>query len=287
MNSYFNRFREMIALRGLASHTLKSYCTYISSYLDYLQNVLHKAPEDVSWDEMRAYIMWLQENRSLSDRTINAAISQLRFFHIYVLHRPWDSSQLPPRRFDTYLPFVPSHEETLIFLDAVENEKARAILCLMYSSGLRAGETCRLRYEDVSRKDMRIHITRSKNRSDRYVPLSPHALEILTDYWRKNGKPRGWLFPQQTNTEKHIYPQFLDKHIRMTEDSLGWDHRFSCHTLRHAYATHLYEQGADLLTVKHLLGHKSISSTVIYVSLARTKAACVTSPFDRNGGFHG
>ncbi len=283
MNSYLNAYREMISLRGLTRHTMKSYCTYIHAYLDFLQNVLHKSPEDVSWDDLRAFILWLQISRRLSDRTINAVISQLRFFTIYVLHKPWDPYQLPFRRFDTRLPFVPSHEDTLKFLASVENPKAAAILSLMYSSGLRAGEACALRYEDVSRKDMRIHITKAKNRSDRYVPLSSRALDILTEYWRKNGRPMGWLFPQQTNNQKHIYPQFLDIHIRKTEGRLGWPHKFACHTLRHAYATHLYEQGADLLSIKHLLGHKSLNSTVIYVSLARVNPGAVISPFDKGG----
>lgn len=103
MDKYLNSFRDMISLRGLTGHTLTSYCTYIRAYLDYLSNVLHKMPEDVSWDELRGYICWLQKSRGLSDRTVNCAISQLRFFTLYVLHKHWDDTQLPMRRFDEYL----------------------------------------------------------------------------------------------------------------------------------------------------------------------------------------
>lgn len=99
MDKYFNSYREMISLRGLTDHTLKSYSTYIRSYLDYLQNILHKFPEDVSWQDLRDYIRWLQKERNLADRTINTAISQLRFFTIYVLHKLWDDNQLPKRKF--------------------------------------------------------------------------------------------------------------------------------------------------------------------------------------------
>lgn len=81
MDKYLDSFREMISLRGLTDHTLKNYCTYIRAYLDYLTNILHKSPEDVSWDELRDYIRWLQKSRDLSDRTVNCAISQLRFFY--------------------------------------------------------------------------------------------------------------------------------------------------------------------------------------------------------------
>ena len=79
MDNYFNSYRDMISLRGLADHTLKSYCTYIRAYLDYLQNSLHKLPEDVSWQELRDFIRWLQNERGISDRTVNTAISQIRF----------------------------------------------------------------------------------------------------------------------------------------------------------------------------------------------------------------
>ena len=88
MDKYLNLYREMISLRGLTDHTLNSYSTYIRSYLDYLQNILHKSPENVSWQELRDFIKWLQKERNLADRTINCVISQLRFFTIYVLHNP-------------------------------------------------------------------------------------------------------------------------------------------------------------------------------------------------------
>lgn len=81
MDNYLDSFREMISLRGLTAHTLKNYCTYIRAYLDYLSSVLRKLPEDVSWDELRVYIRWLKRSRNLSDRTVNCAISQLRFFY--------------------------------------------------------------------------------------------------------------------------------------------------------------------------------------------------------------
>ena len=88
MDNYFNSYREMISLRGLTDHTIRSYSTYISAYLDYLSAFLFKLPEEVSWQEMRDFIIWLQISRNLSDRTMNAVISQLRFFTIYVLHKP-------------------------------------------------------------------------------------------------------------------------------------------------------------------------------------------------------
>lgn len=284
MDNYLDSFREMISLRGLTAHTLKNYCTYIRAYLDYLSSVLRKLPEDVSWDELRVYIRWLKRSRNLSDRTVNCAISQLRFFTLYVLHKPWDDTQLPMRKFDEYLPFVPSKEEVSILIDAMPDLKQKAMVSLMYSSGLRIGEVCHLRYEDIERKNMRIHIRHGKNRSDRYAILSKRALDILTSYWFAFGRPRGWLFPKQTCPDKPIDTFYLSRHIHAVERSLGWEERITCHSLRHAFGTHLYEDGTDLLTIKALLGHKSLNSTTIYVHLASNGTHTATSPFDRMEG---
>lgn len=183
----------MISLRGLTAHTVKSYSTYIRSYLDYLQAILFKQPEDVSWEELREYIRWQLKNRSLSDRTINTCISKLCFFTMYVLHKPWDPTQLPMRKFDSYLPFVPTQEEAELFISTLPDLKPKAMVSLLYSAGLRVGEVCNLRYCDIERKNMRIHVAHSKNCSDRYAILSRNALDILTEYWfAYNRQPGGF-----------------------------------------------------------------------------------------------
>lgn len=274
----------MISLRGLTDHTIKSYSTYIRAYLDYLSLILHKIPEDVSWEELRDFIRWLQKEKNLSDRTINHCISQLRFFTMYVLHKPWDPTQLPMRRFDSYLPFVPTQKEVWYFIQSFSNLKHKALLALMYSAGFRVGEVCALRSEDISRSSMRIHICHSKARSDRYAILSQNALDILTQYWFHAGRPMGFLFPNRNDSGRPMASYTVNHFIFAKETELGLEHRFSCHTFRHAFGTHLYENGADLLTIKMLLGHKSLTSTTIYVHLASNGTGNAMSPFDRMGG---
>lgn len=284
MDKYFNSYREMISLRGLTDHTMKSYCTYIRAYLDYLSDVLHKLPDDVSWQELRDYIKWLQNTRNISDRTINTAISQLRFFTMYVLHKPWDDTQLPLRKFDTYIPFVPTKEEITGYFSDIPDLKEKAMLILMYSSGLRLGEVCSLRYEDIDRKRMRILIRHAKNRSSRYAVLSKYALDILTAYWFQCGRPTAWLFP--ANRKKNVpYSStcFSNKFVQYRK-TFRWNPELTCHSFRHAFGTHLYESGTDLLTLKELLGHKSLLSTTIYVHLASNGVQTTRSPFDQFGG---
>ncbi|MEG0794060.1 MAG: tyrosine-type recombinase/integrase [Lachnospiraceae bacterium] len=290
MDEYLKLYREMISLRGLTDHTVKSYSTYIRAYLDYLDHVLKKIPEDVSWDELRDYIRFIQKERNLADRTINTAISQLRFFTIYVLHKKWDDSQLPMRRFDTYLPYVPTEEQVWQFISSMSDLKQKTMVAVMYSAGLRIGEVCRIRYEDIDRKNMRIHITHTKGRNDRYAILSKTALDLLTEYWFAYAKPVKWLFPKQckTDSDKPIDTFFLSRHIHAHEQALGWKKKLTCHSFRHAFGTHLYEHGTDLLTIKALLGHRSLNSTTIYVHLANNGIRNAVSPLDRLAGeYHG
>lgn len=283
---YLSSFQEMLSLRGVTDHTKISYSTYIRSYLDYLSS--HNiTPEQASWQQIREFIVWLQTTRSLADRTINCVISQLRFFQLYILHKPWDPYELPFRKFDMYLPYVPDRETVCRFISTIENLKFKAIITLMYSAGLRCGEVCHLRCRDISQSRMNIHITHGKNRSDRYADLSVNALKILNEYWLQCGRPQDWLFPVQSRKGEGLVPirsGSISAFIHAHEEELGWEHRITAHTFRHAYATHLYEAGADLLTIKELLGHRSINSTTIYVHLADRTLRRFPNPFDQMEG---
>ena len=277
----------MISLRGLTDHTLTSYSTYISAYLQYLSDVCSVSPEEASWQQMRDFIFWLQKNRGISDRTVNTCISQLKFFTLYVLHKPWDPYQLPFRRFDSFVPFIPSRKEMETFLFSISDIKFKLICCLMFSAGLRVGEVRHLKCSDIERSRNRIHIRASKNRSDRYVKLSDRVWKLILQYWYSlpvESRPKDWLFPQKYNPNKPIDHQRIPDFILAHEKELGWEHRFTCHTFRHAFATYHYEDGTDLLTLKALMGHQSINSTVIYVHLSSKTLMDASSPFDRMGG---
>lgn len=284
MDKYFNSYTEMISLRGLTDHTIKSYSTYIKAYFDFLTDVIHKSPEDATWDDMRQFIQWVQATRSLSDRTINGVISQLRFFTMYVLHKPWDDTQLPMRKFDTYLPYVPTVDEVQLFINTLPTLKQKTMVALMYSAGLRVGEVCNLKYSDIKRSSMCIHITQAKNRSDRYAILSQKSLNMLTEYWYAYDRPTDWLFPAKQDASKACKTGVLGRQVLEHREKLALNPKLNCHSFRHAFGTHLYEAGTDLLTIKELLGHKSLTSTVIYVHLASFSSRNIKSPFDLMGG---
>lgn len=154
----------------------------------------------------------------------------------------------------------------------------------MYSSGLRLSEVCALKYDDITRANMRIRIRYAKNRQEDFVPLSKKTLDILTKYWKEFGKPTNWLFPKQRDKnnvfDKPIDTFYISRHIKAKCESLKLPYKITCHSLRHAYGTHLYEMGNDILTIKKLLRHKSLASTLIYVHIANNSFNNVINPFD-------
>ena len=209
------------------------------------------------------------------------------FFTIYVLHKTWDDSQLPRRRFDEYLPYVPSQKDTWTFISTIPDLKVKAFVTLLYSAGLRSCEVRNLKCPDIEHSNKRIFIRQAKNRSSRYAILSDTAWDTILEYWYSfptEARPRDWLFTQQRDKTRPLNHEHIPHHIALHEKRLGWEHRISCHTFRHAFGTHLYENGTDLLTIKALLGHKSITSTTIYVHLASNGTTCAVSPLDRLAG---
>jgi len=277
------KLQEMLELRGLTEGTIRGYTSYIRVYLEYLETFLQKHPSDVTWDELREYIRYLEKTRNLSDRTINLVIAVLKFFTIYVLHQPWDSYQIPKRKFDSSLPFLLSQKDTWYFISTIPNLMFRCMISLMYSSGLRVSELCNLRYDDVTKSSMRVRVRKSKSRSEGFTQLSKITLELLTMYWFNYERPKDWLFPHPKDPSKPITPYYVLKAIREHEERLGWEPRLCCHSFRHAIGTHLYENGTDILVIKKFLRHKALSSTMIYITLASTTFDDLKNPFDLLG----
>lgn len=275
---YFEKLNQYLDLRDLAKNTRTSYISFLTSYLTWLAEY-SLAPEDASYEDIRRYILHLKKVKGLSNHSINAHTSQIRFFRLYILKQPWDRYEVPTMKYTTPLPEILTLEETRTFIDSMENLKHKACIALLYASGLRVSELCRLRYQDISRKDMSIFISASKNRCERYALLSEKALGILTAYWQGHGCPKGWLFPGQKKGRPICavtVTNFIERHLQ----HLGWTTHVTAHTFRHSFATHLYEQGTDLLIIQRLLGHKTIGSTTVYIHLARKGPAQARSPFD-------
>ena len=267
--SYINKIEVVGKLRNLKPGTIRTYQKNVSDFLKFMD----KNPEDLTCEHARDYLVYLQ-NRGNKASTLNNKNGSLVFFYKRVLGKLWDDNLVPRAINDYAVPRVLSSSDIEKLLDATTNLKYKAMFSIMYSSGLRISEVVRLRYDDVSRTNMQIYIHESKTHTARYAILSQRALDILTEYWFKCGRPRGILFPSQLNGDYLTTsgPQLM---FRKSVKKAGLPKDIHPHCLRHSFATHLLDAGADLRSVQEMLGHADLGTTQIYthVSTERLKEA--------------
>jgi site-specific recombinase XerD len=176
------------------------------------------------------------------------------------------------------LPIILSPEEALQFLDCVRSRKHRAILTTCYAAGLRISEAVALTPTAIDSKRMVLRVEQGKGRRDRYVMLSPKLLEILRAWWRVE-KPKDWLFPSDI-PGRHITTGTVELQCKKAHRICKISKPITPHSLRHAFAVHLLEQGTDVRTIQLLLGHSSLATTAKYLRIATNKVCSTSSPLD-------
>ena len=269
------RMTEDMQLRNLSPDTQRSYLHQISQLARYFK----KSPDRLGPPEIRTYQLHLIQEQELAPSSLLVAVSAIRFLYNVTLQRDWRLEQVVPTcRKPRALPVVMSPDEVSRFLDAVENLKHRMILTVCYAAGLRISEAVKLTPTAIDSKRMVIHVEDGKGRKDRYVMLSPALLEMLRQYYRRT-HPKEWLFPGR-NPEKPISPLVIDLACRTARRKSGIAKPVTPHSLRHAFAVHLLESGADLRTIQLLLGHRNLSTTARYLHLATSKVCATPSPLD-------
>ena len=274
MTSLRSRMIEDMQIRNLAVDTQQAYVKQVSLFARYF----NKPPELLGAEQIRTYQLHLTNEKKLSTSSILVATAALRFLYKVTLKRPWSFDDLiPVPKKPQKLPVILSPEEVLHFLNCVEKRKYRAILTTCYAAGLRISEAIALTPAAIDSKRMVIRIEQGKGKKDRYTMLSPKLLDVLRDWWRVE-RPKDWLFPGN-----------LGQHI--TRSAVALECREACriskipkpikpHSLRHAFAVHLLEQGTDIRKIQLLLGHCSLTTTARYLRMATSKVCSTTSPLD-------
>lgn len=278
------KHKDILSFRDLAVGTVATYTSYMTAYIQWIEdNLPCRTLASITWEEIRSYIRYLKDIKGLNPRTVNVHIAQLRDFYYYVLHKDWDRHEIPYLHYDEHLPVVPTRDQVNAIIASIDNPKHRAEIALLYSSGIRVSELCRLHCGDIHMKKRNIYISRSKNRSDRYAILSDRALKDLLVYVKtsyKGATQEDWLFPGR-GKEGHICTESVRKVlVGALEKNNMSDCDFNLHSLRHAFGLHLYESGADLMSIKEAMGHKALSSTTVYLTLGIGNGRSVKSPYD-------
>jgi site-specific recombinase XerD len=239
-------------------------------------------PDRLNQTHLRSYQPHLLRTGQLQPKTVRLHLSARRFFFGKTLRRRYLLEDTPYPKAPQRLPAILSVEEMARLIDAADGLYHRTMLMVLCSTGIRSAELLQLRVADVDSRRMLIHIRQGKGGRDRFVPLSPTLLATLRVYYRWM-RPKTWLFPGMVHNwraDKPITKRVLWDAVVTAAKRAGFRRRVSPHLIRHSYATHLLESGADLRTIQLLLGHVNIRHTALYLHLSQKHLQAVANPLD-------
>jgi len=275
----FKKLSQQVTLRGQSQSTLNNYIRRIATI------TLHfgKLPEQISDDEINEYLCALALNpKSPSRSNFKHAVYGLRYYFRLIGHNK-RAIGLPSLKKDTKLPIILNHEELRQLFIAPSLLKHKIVLSLIYSAGLRGQEVVNLKISDVDFERKTIHIRQSKYKKDRILPLSDYMAIGLRKYIAAEN-PHIWMFNGKEPDGRYSV-RGLSWVMRETLKKTSIKKDVNLHSLRHTYATHLLEEGLNIVTLKELLGHAEITTTMIYLHIAQCPLVKPHSPLDTLYGF--
>lgn len=252
----------------------------IDTYIGWLTRLAahyHRSPAELDSDQVQAFLLHLSEEEKLAWSTVNQALAACRFFYEKVLYRPHLELRIPSRRKSTYRAFAYSKTQMSAILASAANPKHRALLMCVYGAGLRVSEVVVLKPEHIESQRGLIRVEQGKGRKDRYTLLPERLLHELRSYYRCFA-PGEWLFFGRDKTQPMPIGS-AQKIFYLVRNRAGIN-RGGIHTLRHSFATHLLEAGADLHELKRMMGHSAIKTTSGYIHISKEHLQTVRSPLD-------
>jgi len=273
------RMLEDMQLRGLAPKTQDAYLRAVRQLAEHIG----KSPDQVSEAELRAYFLYLKNEKKASRSACTIALCGIKFFFEHTLKRQWHTFDLVRLPQEKKLPVVLSREEIWSVLGQIKRYPYQTCLRTIYSCGLRLNEGIQLQVADIDSDRHLLHIRHSKGYKDRYVPLPNTTLSSLRQFWVTHRHPV-WLFPsshQQHKETKPICASGVQRAFKAALQASGIQKKATIHTLRHSWATHLLEAGINLRFIQLWLGHKSLQTTAIYTHLTRPAETLATNTINR------
>jgi site-specific recombinase XerD len=273
------RLHDELVRRQYSPITIRSYVRIVEHFRRQTGGRLDRLGPDAI---RRYHLSLLQEGR-VSVETVVTHVCALRFFCRHVLRRRNVYEDLPYPKQRDRLPVVLSPEEVQRLIAGAKNLYHRTLLLTLYSAGLRRAELCELKVRDIDSQRMMLRVERGKGGRDRDIPLSPTLLAALRAYYRWM-RPQTYLFPGTRHgwrADAPITAKVVWDAVQYATRQAGISKRVTPHTLRHTYATHLLEAGADLRTIQLLLGHADLSHTTVYLHLSRRHLQAAPNPLEQ------
>lgn len=270
-------YLDKLTVLRYSANTIKTYKDCFSEFINYYST---KEINDITQEEIQAFLLYLAEGRHVSTSYQNQAINAIKFYFEKVLKGPRRVYYIERPRKEKLLPSVLSEAEVKKIIESITNLKHRCLIMTCYSAGLRISEALNLKSADIDSKRMMIHIRGGKGKKDRITLLSARLLEILREYYRLY-KPREYLFTGQMGGQYSERSAQLV--LKAAARRAGITRPVTLHTLRHSFATHLLENGTDLRYIQSLLGHASPKTTQIYTHITTKGFDQIKNPLDNLG----
>ena len=280
MTALRQRMLEDLRIRNYSPATVRC---YIRSVADFAKH-FNTPPDQLGAEEIRSYQLFLLNKKRVKQSTYIQVICALRFFYQNTLHRRIDIDRLPLPRYEKKLPVILSKSEVKALLEAPRNLKHRAMFAAMYGAGLRVSEVANLKVSDLDRERHAIWVRGGKGHKDRQVMLAEPLRAVLAAYWRRK-RPTEWLFPG-TEPDCPITTGSIFKACVAAASKAGITKPIHPHSLRHAFATHLLDEGVNLLVIQKLLGHAHLKTTARYLHLSETALRSTKSPLETMGALN-
>jgi len=261
--------------RRYSQNTIKTYSDVLKTFLKFI------SPKDISIitnDDLEEFCYHRIVRKGYSTSYQNQVINALKLYYGRFHSRYFDISRIERPKEGFKLPVVLSLHEVERLLKGINNIKHKAMLTLIYSSGLRCGELLSLKIGDLDSKRMMLSVKGGKGNKDRNVPLSETALIILRLYYMEY-RPKEYLFNGDGSLQYSA--SSLRRVFHKAKKAAGITKKCSLHTLRHSYATHLLESGVNLRFIQEILGHNNPKTTQIYTHVSSEDCRKVTSPLEK------
>jgi len=255
---------QELIIRGFSRSTVKNYIGHNQRFL----NFINKSAREVNTQDIKDYLLYLK-SKKYSNVSINNIISALNFYYTNILKRKLFFNIKRPKK-EKYIPIILKKEEIIKIIESSDNLKHRLILSLLYGSGLRVSELCKIKKEDINLEEKSLFIKNSKGSKDRYTILSNYSIELLKEYLI--GIEEKYLF----NITKRSIQKIFNNNLKKS----GINKKVSCHNFRHSFATHLLENKVSLRVIQKLLGHSDIKTTQRYIQISNSFINKINSPLD-------
>jgi integrase/recombinase XerD len=262
----------------LAGYVPKTRLIYLNAIRDFAAH-FRRSPEEMGADHVRGWVGHLTSEAGIGPQRVRQHMAALKFLYTKTLWKPENVSFLSWPSDPQRLPVVLSADEVERLLRALEQPSYRVFFTLVYATGLRLREGCRLETRDIDAARGVIHVREAKSKKERFVMLSPRLLAILREYWSLTRPPAPWLFASSTG--RHLNADMARRSLKLAAAKAGVEKKVTPHVLRHSFATHLLEGGTDLRVIQVLLGHGSIKTTTRYARVSTGLIASTESPLER------